>query len=99
MSKQDSLIRNCHFKFRCPKKWDDLQHSSEQRFAESPRRCDECQQLVWAADTKAQLAEHILHDRCVAITPELYDRTVVEEHRQALNRSTGRLLGSYSLDC
>lgn len=97
MTDQRSLIRNCHFKFKCPKQWDDLEKPEHPRAIHSPRRCDECHQLVWKADTEEQLAEHILRDRCVAITPDLYDRTVVEEQRQALKRSSGRLLGSYSL--
>ena len=92
------LIRNCEFKFKCSKQWDELLTSSSPRAVDSPRRCNECHQIVWKADNEEQLAEHILYDRCVAITPELYDRTVVEERRNITNRATsGRLLGAYSL--
>ena len=95
--KPENLIRNCEFKFKCPKRWDDLESSPSPRALDSTRRCNECHQLVWKVDTEEQLANYILHDYCVAITPELYDRTVAEEHRQAFKRSSGRLLGSYSL--
>ena len=95
--KPENLIRNCEFKFKCPKRWDDLETSSSPSAFDSPRRCSECHQLVWKADTEEQLAKYILHDYCVAITPELYDRTVAEQNRQMVRASSGRLLGSYSL--
>ena len=95
--KPENLIRNCEFKFKCPKRWDDLVASPSPRALDSTRRCNECQQLVWKADNEEQLAKYILHDYCVAITPELYDRTVAEERRQVFKRSSGRLLGAYSL--
>jgi len=95
--KPENLIRNCEFKFKCPKHWDDLETSLSPKAFDSPRRCDECHRLVWKVDNEDQLAKYILHDYCVAITPELYDRTVAEEHRQLIKKSSGRLLGSYSL--
>ena len=95
--KPENLISNCEFKFKCPKQWDDLEKPEHPRALDLTRRCNECHKLVWKADTEEQLAEHILHDRCVAITSELYDRTVAEEQREALKRSSGRFLGSYSL--
>lgn len=95
--KPENLIRNCEFKFKCPKRWDDLETSPSSTAFESPRRCNECRRLVWKADNEDQLAKYILHDYCVAITPELYRRTVAEEHRQLFKKSSGRLLGSYSL--
>ena len=96
--KPENLIRNCEFKFKCPKRWDDLEASPSTRSLDLTRRCNECHQIVWKADNEEQLAEHILYDRCVAITPELYDRTVAEQRRKIANRATsGRLLGAYSL--
>ena len=95
--KPKNLIRNCEFKFKCPKKWDDLRVSSSLRAMDSPRRCDECHKLVWKVDTEEELAQHVLNNRCVAISPELYGRTVAEEHRQRMNANSGRLLGNYSL--
>ena len=96
-SKPENLIRNCEFKFKCPKQWDDLRASPSPRAVDSPRRCEECHKLVWKVETEEELARHILNDRCVAISPELYDRTVAEEHRQIIKASSGRLLGAYSL--
>ena len=95
--KPENLIRNCEFKFKCPKRWDDLETAASPTAFDSPRRCDECQQLVWKADNEEQLAKYILHDYCVAITPELYDRTVAEHKRQMIRASSGRLMGSYKL--
>lgn len=91
-----NLIRNCEFKFKCTRQWEDLEAAPTTRF-DSPRRCNDCRKLVWAADSEDQLARYILHNYCVAITPELYDRTVVAEHRKLIASSSGRLLGSYSL--
>ena len=95
--KPENLIRNCEFKFKCPKRWDDLEASPSTRSLDLTRRCNECQQLVWKADNEEQLAKYILHDYCVAITPELYDRTVAEQKRQMIRASSGRLMGSYKL--
>lgn len=94
--KPQNLIRNCKFKFKCSKKWEDLEKSPKTRF-DSPRRCNDCHQLVWAADNEDQLASYILHNYCVAITPELLNRTIGDEHRKLIKSSSGRLLGSYSL--
>jgi hypothetical protein len=96
-SKPENLIRNCEFKFKCPKRWEDLETAASPRSIDLTRRCNECNQLVWKVDTEEQLAKYILRDYCVAITPELYDRTITDQNRQMIRASSGRLLGSYRL--
>jgi hypothetical protein len=56
-------IRNCEFKFKCPKEWKSLQLTDQ----EDQRYCDECNQIVYFCRTGKQLMAAIKADRCVAV--------------------------------
>ena len=93
LNKNPSLVRNCKFRFQCSKRWEDLQESPTPTI----RNCPDCKELVWLVDDEHSLAQLILNDFCVAISPDLYDRTVVEQHRKTIKAGSGRLLGSYHI--
>lgn len=63
-------IRNCEFRFKCPKIWDALKSTerSDVRF------CDGCQRTVHYCRTPEQLHAAIVQNQCVAVaikeTPE-----------------------------
>jgi hypothetical protein len=56
-------IRNCRFAYKCDKIWDSLRTTADS----SVRFCDECQRHVYWCSTEAELATHVVHNRCVAI--------------------------------
>ena len=58
-------IRNCKFKFECPKKWEDL----EKLGVGSPgvRYCNHCEENVHRCKTNKALREAIQNNWCVAI--------------------------------
>ena len=58
-----NVIRNCEFKFKCPKQWDFLELTDE----EDQRDCNECHQIVYFCKTGKQLMAAIKEDRCVAV--------------------------------
>ena len=65
-----SEIRNCEFRFQCPKTWDALTRTEKP----TVRFCDQCQRTVHYCRTKTQLHEAIVKNQCVAVeiqpTPE-----------------------------
>ena len=58
-----NAIRNCEFRFKCPKDWDALKPTDR----EDERYCNECNQIVYFCHTEEELMAAIQADRCVAI--------------------------------
>ena len=56
-------IRNCEFKFKCPKDWDALKRTE----TPAQRFCNECNQIVYFCHTAEELMVAMKEDRCVAI--------------------------------
>jgi hypothetical protein len=56
-------LRNCKFKFRCFKLWDDLEETDQI----AVRFCDECKKHVYYCETQEQLNFAIARNECVAI--------------------------------
>ena len=59
-------IRNCEFRFKCPKDWWELQPTkiSTERF------CTQCQKTVHFCRNQTELHDAIVKDLCVAIEIE-----------------------------
>ena len=59
----DAVIRNCEFRFKCPKTWDALEvtTNAQQRF------CDDCHRTVHYCKTPEQLQQAIVANWCVAV--------------------------------
>ena len=56
-------IRNCEFRFKCPRQWDALKPTEDK----DQRYCHECNQIVYFCHTAEELMIAIKEDRCVAI--------------------------------
>lgn len=56
-------IRNCLFRYRCPKTWDDLAPTDNERV----RFCDQCMETVHYCRTPAQLRKAMVRNQCVAV--------------------------------
>jgi hypothetical protein len=56
-------IRNCEFRFECPKLWDALAPTTDERV----RFCGECQRHVIFCRTATELKKAIINDDCVAV--------------------------------
>ena len=56
-------IRNCQFKFECPRSWDSLEETADERV----RHCNECNRMVVLCRTSKQLKRALMDDYCVAI--------------------------------
>lgn len=56
-------IRNCEFRFQCPKTWDALKPMKKA----TERFCDQCQRTVHYCKTKAELHDAIVKNQCVAV--------------------------------
>jgi hypothetical protein len=56
-------IRNCKFRFKCQKLWDDLELTDNS----SIRFCRECQRDVVFCGTDSDLMRAITNDECVAV--------------------------------
>jgi len=59
----DAEIRNCEFKFKCPKLWDELELTDDPNI----RTCQECQRRVVFCRTASELKRAITDDECVAV--------------------------------
>lgn len=57
-------LRNCSFKFQCPKSWDSLKRTDQINV----RYCDHCKENVYFCDSSRELREAIEKNYCVAIT-------------------------------
>lgn len=62
-------IENCNvqFQFRCPKRWELLQVTSD----DTVRYCDACQQNVYFCDTIFDAKVHATNGHCVAVDARL----------------------------
>lgn len=58
-------IRNCEFRFKCPKDWDSLEKTP----IAAQRYCGECQRIVIHCKTATELEWAIVRNLCVAISP------------------------------
>lgn len=58
-------IRNCEFRFKCPKTWDALEKTPivKQRY------CGQCQKIVHHCRTATELEWAIVRNLCVAVAP------------------------------
>lgn len=56
-------IRNCEFRFQCPKTWDALQPTEDLNI----RFCKQCQRTVHYCHTPTQLHKAIVNNQCVAV--------------------------------
>lgn len=56
-------IRNCQFRFQCPKTWDALQITEKL----TVRFCESCQRTVHYCVNKTQLYDAIVKNQCVAV--------------------------------
>jgi hypothetical protein len=56
-------IRNCEFRFKCPRSWDGLEETADERV----RHCNECNRMVVLCRTAKQLKRAIIDNFCVAI--------------------------------
>lgn len=56
-------IRNCQFRFECPKIWDLLHETADEKV----RHCIECNRMVVLCRTSKQLKRAIIDNFCVAI--------------------------------
>ena len=59
----DAEIRNCEFKFKCPKLWDELELTDDANI----RTCEECQRRVFFCRTASELKRAITDDKCIAV--------------------------------
>lgn len=56
-------IRNCEFRFKCPRTWESLSKTFDQRV----RHCSECDRRVIYCKTESELKRAIIYDECVAV--------------------------------
>ena len=56
-------IRNCEFRFECPRSWDSLAETFDPRV----RQCDQCNRRVLYCQTSTELRKAIIADECVAV--------------------------------
>jgi hypothetical protein len=64
-------LRNCRFKFDCPKRWDGLERTDKANV----RYCDHCKEDVHFCDTTRELRDAIEKNLCVAISTSAADPT------------------------
>ncbi len=57
------MIRNCEFRYQCPKDWDSLIPTT----VASQRHCPECQKTVYFCRTASELMREIKANHCVAV--------------------------------
>ena len=67
----DAEIRNCEFRFKCPKTWDALEVTPNP----SQRFCHGCNRTVHYCRTPAELQEAIVSNECVAIELRITNET------------------------
>ena len=68
--KENHLIRNCSWKFKCKKTWDSLLETKEYSY-QKIRYCPDCKEDVHLVTNEKELFIKIEHDRCVAIPFEI----------------------------
>ncbi|MFK5914118.1 MAG: hypothetical protein QM484_07070 [Woeseiaceae bacterium] len=60
----EAPIKNCEFKYKCPKDWFELEESDDDNI----RHCNKCEKNVYFCESEAELKKAIKKNRCVAIT-------------------------------
>jgi len=70
----DSLIRNCHFRYKCPETWEALETTQDPQ----KRYCDTCDMDVYFCTTDEELREAVIKDRCVAIVNDKTDEDCIK---------------------
>ena len=68
-----TLIRNCKFKFKCDKKWSDMEELIKPN--DSVKHCKVCNEDVHLCDTDEQLITAIKNNWCVALFGDKNDET------------------------
>lgn len=66
MGEDQPAIANCHFKFRCEAKWDQLVEVVGQDFSKI-RHCSDCKKSVFKVSSKEELIENVIASHCVAV--------------------------------
>lgn len=64
MNKENPLIRNCTFKFKCEKKWESLEVIEDYY---DRRYCNDCQKDVHLVENIFDLRKALEFDLCVAV--------------------------------
>ena len=62
-NKRNPTITNCEFKFKCPKKWDDLVITEDQKV----RHCQQCNQSVTLCTSRKEIERLTSKGECIAI--------------------------------
>jgi hypothetical protein len=62
-----SRIRNCSWGYKCEKTWDSLIATDQSNI----RFCDACSEEVYLCNTKRELTDSVLLNRCVAFPSRL----------------------------
>ena len=62
-NKRNSIITNCEFKFKCPKKWDDLIITEDPKV----RHCQQCDQSVTLCTSQKEFKKLTAKGNCIAI--------------------------------
>jgi hypothetical protein len=70
--KNQSLVENCKFKFKCHKTWQSLEIKSD--YAENRRFCSHCSHDVYLVNNEGELETAILNNYCVAIPVNITTR-------------------------
>ena len=65
-------IRNCEFRFKCPKLWDSLELTGD----DTIRLCGKCNRTVHYCKTPLQLHAAIIANQCICV--EIQDSVKVE---------------------
>jgi hypothetical protein len=64
-ARNQSLVENCKFKFKCHKTWQSLVIKND--YAENRRFCNDCSTDVYLVNSEKELEAAILKNYCVAI--------------------------------
>lgn len=70
--RNQSLVENCKFKFKCHKTWQSLEIKSD--YAENRRFCSDCSTDVYLVNNEGELETAILKNYCVAIPVNITTR-------------------------
>jgi len=76
MPLDEPQIRNCEFKYKCPKTWESLE--SLENYQEGVKYCSTCLRDVFLVETDLELKKAVWANRCVAI-PLKMRISIIEE--------------------
>jgi hypothetical protein len=89
--KENHLIRNCSWKFKCKKTWDSLLETKEYSY-QKIRYCPDCKENVHLVTSESSLLLAIEHNYCVAIAFE------ITHLKKQLDQMGKPLVGSIKMD-